>query len=138
MSNAAAEAHAQADGAAESADTAARNLERALMASGHERPEGDRCPICFLLIELPESQHSKINACCMKRVCNGCILAARQRGMLDSCLFCRTPLPRGDAPTIAMVQKRVDKGDAEAMCNLGTAYYLGKLQLAKDVPRAIK
>ena len=38
--------------AADSAESAARNLAERLMASGHERPEGDRCPICFDLIEL--------------------------------------------------------------------------------------
>ena len=49
-------------GSAEAADLAARNLERALMASGHERPEGDWCSICFLLIELPVGRHSSMNA----------------------------------------------------------------------------
>ena len=63
--------------AADSADSAVRNLERALMESGHVRPEEDRCPICFLLIELPINEHAKMNVCCMKMVCDGCILAAR-------------------------------------------------------------
>ncbi|EJK51582.1 hypothetical protein THAOC_29233, partial [Thalassiosira oceanica] len=58
---------------------AARNLRQQLMASGHERPEGDACPICFDLIEFPMNKHAKRNACCMKRVCNGCVLAAHQR-----------------------------------------------------------
>ena len=108
------------------------------MASGHERPEGDRCPICFDLIEFPMEDHSKINACCMKRVCNGCRLAARQRGMHNSCPFCRTTLPADDASKLAMVQKRVDKGDAEAIKLLGNKYYFGELGLQKDVPRAIE
>ena len=96
------------------------------MASGHERPEGDGCPICFLLIELPVDAHSKMNACCMKRVCDGCILAARQRGINDICPFCRTPLPADDASELAMVQKRVDKGDAEAIFN---ATFITKVNL---------
>ena len=68
----------------ESADdpAAARNLEQRLMASGHERPEGEACPICYLYIELPMSKHSRVNVCCMKRVCNGCLLAAMRRGLL--------------------------------------------------------
>ena len=124
----------------ESADdpAAARNLEQRLMASGHERPEGEACPICYLYIELPMSKHSRVNVCCMKRVCNGCLLAAMRRGLLVSCPFCRTPFTDDDASQLAMVQKRVDKGDAEAITFLGTKYFNGKLGLAKDVPRAIE
>ncbi|EJK71561.1 hypothetical protein THAOC_06983 [Thalassiosira oceanica] len=131
-------APAQAGGSVESDDTAARDLQQRLMASGHERPEGDRCPICFDLIELPMAKHSKTNACCLKKVCNGCIMAARRRGMNDRCPFCRTPIPEDDAPMLAMIRKRVDKGDAEAITLLGEHYYYGDLGLTKDVPRAIE
>ncbi|EJK72395.1 hypothetical protein THAOC_06077, partial [Thalassiosira oceanica] len=119
---------------------AARRLQRALMLSGHDRPEGDRCPICFDLIELPVHKHSMRNACCMKRVCDGCIFATRQRGIDDSCPFCRTLLPRvGDnASKLEMIQKRVHKGDAEATKLLGDRYYHGELDLTKDVPRSIE
>ena len=124
----------------ESADlAAARNLaHQRLMASGHERTEGDTCKICYLCIALPLNDHSKLSFCCMKRVCDGCILAARQRGMLDICEFCRTPFTNDDASQLAMVQKRVDKGDAEAIKFLGHKYYRGEIGLTKDVPRAIE
>ena len=123
----------------ESADPAARNLQQRLMTSGHERPEGDACTICFQLFEFPMGKRSKVNSCCMKRVCNGCILAARQQGMLgDICPFCRTLVPTEDASTLAMIRERVDKGDTEAICLLGHKYYQGKHGLAKDVPRAIE
>ena len=125
-------------GLAEADLAAARKLELLLMASGHERPEGDACTICFLLIELPMGQHSKVNVCCMKPVCNGCDLAATQRGIYNRCPFCRTPVPADDASELAMVQKRVDKGDAEATEFLGDQYYHGELGLAQDVPRAIE
>ncbi|EJK74795.1 hypothetical protein THAOC_03509 [Thalassiosira oceanica] len=109
-----------------------------LMANGHERPEGDRCPICFDLIEFPVAKHSTINVCCMKTVCDGCIFAARQRGMGDRCPFCRTPFPADDTAQLAMIQKRVNKGDAEGITFLGNKYFYGKLGLAKDVSRAIE
>ncbi|EJK58553.1 hypothetical protein THAOC_21308, partial [Thalassiosira oceanica] len=124
--------------AAAPADSAARNLERALMSSGHDRPEEDRCPICFDLIELPTNKHSSINACCMKRVCDGCILDARRRGMNGRCPFCRTTRPIDDASELAMIQKRVSKGDADAINHLGQKYFYGELGLTKDVPRAIE
>ena len=124
---------------AESADLfSARELEQALMSSGHERPEEDRCPICFLLIELPVGKHSKTNACCMKRVCKGCSLEARRRGIYDICPFCRTPFVKDDASLLAMIQKRADKGDAEATKVLGDEYYHGELGLAKDIHRAVE
>ena len=118
---------------------APRNLqERALMESGRVRPERDRCPICFLLIEFQVSEHSGLHTCCMKRVCMGCFRAAGQRGMGDNCPFCRTPLPKDEASQLAMIQKRVDKGDVEAIKILGDTYHKGELSLAKDVPRAIE
>ena len=134
MSNSAA---ARQAGLAEAADKAAQ-IQQRLMASGHERPEGDACSICFLLIEIPMGRPSKMNVCCMKRLCNGCILAARQRGMNDRCPFCRTPHPVDDASTLAMILKRVDKGDAEAINYLGNTHYFGWLGLIKDAPRAIE
>ena len=108
------------------------------MESGHERTEKDRCPICFLLIGYPVGEHSKTNVCCMKSVCNGCILAEEQHGLDDSCPFCRTSFTDNDASILAMIQKRVRKGDAEAINFLGGKYYHGKLGLTKDVPRAIE
>ena len=65
-------------------------------------------------------------------------MAARQRGINDKCPFCRSRLPRGNASMLAMVQRRVDKGDAEAIFHLGMNYYHGDLGLEKDVPRAIE
>ena len=125
-------------GPAEAADQVARNLQERLMASGHERTERDRCPICIDLIELPVSNHSKLNVCCMKRVCKGCELAAHRRGIYDTCPFCRSPFPTDEASQLAMIRKRVSKGDAEAIYSLGDQYFYGWIGLAKDVPRAIE
>ena len=101
-----------------------------LLAEGHERAEGEACPICFLLIELPVSRHSMLQPCCVKRVCNGCILATEQRGINVNCPFCRTRLPHDDAPRLAMLPG--------AIKTLGDMYYTGDLGLAKDAVRAIE
>ena len=114
-----------------------QNLQRRLMTEVHEIPDSHACTICFLPIELPITQHSKIKVCCMKRVCDGCILAANQRGINDNCPFCRTPGPRDEASMLAMVQRRVEKGDAGAMLFLGDQHCFGFLGLAKNAPRAI-
>ena len=129
----------QSDGVVDvAAEAAPLTLHQRLMAEGHERAEGDFCTICFLPIEIPAQQHSMIKVCCMKRVCNGCILAARQRGINDKCPFCRTPLPHGEASILAMVQRRVRKGDAEAINNLAKRYYNDDLELANDASRAVE
>ena len=108
------------------------------MASGHERWEGDACTICYLYIGFPMDKNAKVKVCCIKRVCDGCLLAANLRGMNDLCPFCRTALPADDASQLAMVTKRVDKRDAEAMHFLGQKYFHGELGLKKDIPRAIE
>jgi len=78
-----------------------------LYTHGLERPEGDSCPICTLPIPLPTHEHSKDMACCSKRVCNGCGIAAQLRGIRD-CAFCRTPLAKYIASALAMARKRVE------------------------------
>ena len=112
---------------------AARYSERPLN-EGHERAERDRCPICYLFIGFPVSKHSKMNVCCMKKVCDGCVRA----GIYDSCPFCRTTQPTDDAATLAMIQKRVSKGDANAIYRLGGHYWFGQKGLVKDICRAIE
>ncbi|EJK72690.1 hypothetical protein THAOC_05753, partial [Thalassiosira oceanica] len=108
-----------------------------LLNEGHERWEGHRCPICYLYIGLPPHEHAKMNQCCMKLVCNGCELAAQVRG-LRGWPFCRTPPPTDDASELAMIQKRVGKGDAAAINHLAGQHCFGYLGLTKDVPRAIE
>ena len=106
-----------------------------LMKRGRKRSEEDDCPICQLPLPL-DTKQSLFNPCCMKKVCNGCELAARKRGMLD-CPFCRTPTPER-SQVLAMVQKRVDAGDPVAIFFLGYQYRLGQYGLKKDVPRTVE
>ena len=109
-----------------------------LYSQGHERPEGDFCPLCTLPIPLPMNCHSALNACCTKRICNGCDVAAHKRGMFD-CPFCRTPRPVNDAAAIlAMTQARVAKKDPEAIYLLGQRYLHGENGLQKDTRRAVE
>ena len=110
-----------------------------LYSRGHERPEGDFCPICTLPIPLPINTYSVFEVCCMTRVCNGCAAAAHIRGMFD-CAFCRTPLPDNDAEKFSLVQARVEKKDPAAINHLGDKYYFGALELGlqKDSQKAVE
>ena len=116
---------------------AAELEEEKLYNQGHERPEGDFCPICTLLIPLQMEEHSGFMACCMKRVCNGCNFAAQKRGM-RGCPFCRTPLPKNDADMLAMMQARAEKKNPDAISNLGHKYYIEQLGLQKNARRAVE
>ena len=107
-----------------------------LMKKGRTRSEEDDCPICQLPLPLDDRQ-AKFKVCCMTKVCNGCILAARKRGMRD-CPFCRSPPPKGNSQVLAMIQKRVNAGDPMAMWHLGSQYYTGQRGLEKDVTKAIE
>ena len=115
---------------------AAELKDERLYTQGQERSEDDFCPICTLPIPLQMNDHSGFMVCCMKRVCDGCNVAAQKRGMRD-CAFCRTPRHEDDASELAMVQKRVDAKDPEAIQFLASQYYFGALGLEKNVPRAI-
>ena len=109
--------------------------ELVLMKKGRTRSEEDDCPICQLPLPLDWKQ-SSFRACCMKKVCNGCILESVKRGMRD-CPFCRAPTP-DKSQTLAMARKRVDAGDSVAIYFLGFQHKSGRYGLEKDVTTAIE
>ena len=47
-------------------------------------------------------------------------------------------MPKDGATCIAMIQKRIEAGDAEAMLFLGSQYYFGGCGLKKDVQKSIE
>ena len=107
-----------------------------LMKKGRTKSEEDDCPICQLPMPLLDQCHSTFRPCCMKKVCSGCLFASVKRGMRD-CPFCRTSVSN-DSQFLAMIRKRVDKGDPLAMYYVGRQYQLGLLGLEKDVTRAVE
>ena len=116
---------------------AAELKDEQLYSQGHERPEGDFCPICTLAIPLQMDEHSGFSACCMKRLCNGCNVASQARGM-DECLFCRTPFPDSAAKMLALARTRVEKKDPVAINFLAVTYRDGKLGLQKSERKAVE
>mmetsp|Transcript_33653 Transcript_33653/g.75972 ORF Transcript_33653/g.75972 Transcript_33653/m.75972 type:complete len:314 (-) Transcript_33653:13-954(-) len=115
---------------------AAELKDERLYGQGQERPEDDFCPICSLPIPHPMDMHSSLSACCVKKVCHGCIRAVGKRGMLETCLFCRTPLFEDVATANAYLQKRVDAKDPAALSSRGNQYYYGSYGFEHDLPRA--
>ena len=112
--------------------------EEKLMTSGHELHESFTCPLCCMPIASPVKGQAMLKTCCMKTVCNGCILASLQRGMGDTCAFCRAPTPQSVAARLARVLKRVDAKDPVAIESIASASYRGCYGLQQDIPRAIE
>ncbi|EJK50079.1 hypothetical protein THAOC_30987, partial [Thalassiosira oceanica] len=102
---------------------AAELKDEQLYSQGHERLEGDFCPICTLPISLLMHERSIFMACCMKRVCKGCDYA---------------PFPDNDVDMLAMIKARVEKKDPVAIDYLAHKYFHGELGLQKDTQKAVE
>ena len=120
-------------------ERAAEVKDERLYGRGLERHEKSFCPICTLAVPLPTDKHSVINQCCMKRVCNGCLLAVHKSGNYDKCPFCRAPTINVDADEmLKSVQARAKKKDPEAIKHLGDEYSFGHLGSEHDAARAVE
>mmetsp|Transcript_15521 Transcript_15521/g.35725 ORF Transcript_15521/g.35725 Transcript_15521/m.35725 type:complete len:277 (-) Transcript_15521:136-966(-) len=103
-----------------------------VMKHGRTRPMSDDCPICQL--PLPhDDRDSSWQPCCLSVLCDGCILAAKERGMLSCCPFCRAPMPKEIEVIVATIEKRVDAGDPWGMYARAAEY-----DRAEDSARAIE
>ena len=117
---------------------AAELKDQKLYSEGHERPFEDFCPICTLPIALPMESNSGFMVCCSKKVCTGCGLAAKKRGMLDTCPFCRTSSEDTLKSPLSMLKKRMKAKDPEAFRFFASTHYFGTYGSEKDVTRAIE
>ena len=98
------------------------------------------CPICFL--PMPSLDTGRIyNTCCGKMICSGCIHAPvydnEGNKMEQTCPFCRTPISSSDEEAIKRINRRVEKGDAHAISNLGF-YYANGDGLPQDYAKAFE
>ncbi len=84
------------------------------------------CSICCLPLPLDENKW-RINACCCKRICNGCNYADKKReleaGLEPKCAFCREPAPKSQEDTDARNTKRVKANDPIALLHVGKNCY---------------
>ena len=97
----------------------------------------DDCPICMLRMPTPNTG-KRYKSCCGKIICSGCIHAVRIRdGSVGLCPFCRTPAPTSEGEVTERTNKRVDLGDAYAMCSLGCYYSDGDYGLPPNHAKAL-
>jgi hypothetical protein len=103
-------------------------------------PEGDDCPICFLLLPtLPSGK--TFMPCCGKMICSGCChVHLLQSNGSATCPFCRADIPYYGKEVIKMLEERVDGNDSDAIYNLGRYYFEGDEDcgVKKNVDKAAK
>ena len=113
-----------------------------LFNSSHHN--GD-CPICFVPLPTLKSG-SRYMSCCGKIICSGCSYAPvydNQGNKVDNdkqneCPFCRTLAPKSEKETIKRLNKRIEAGDAIAVCTLGYYYRDGKCGMPRDYVKALE
>jgi len=100
-----------------------------------EPPPREECPICMLTLPINANQ-SVFKSCCGKTICNGCRFAMFMSEEKDLCAFCRMPPPSSAEESIKRLKNLMDKGNGEAIYNLGGHYDEGTLGLPQDYQKA--
>ena len=109
------------------------------------------CPICFLPLSFCPSEYA-FQACCRKRICDGCINATDEErshtnaaryltGMSplpQDCPFCRASLDSNNNEGIKRCKKRMTAKDANAFHHLGMLYKKGSWGLSQDYTKAFE
>ena len=93
------------------------------------------------MIPLPlRRADSMYKFCCGKNICGGCYLENERvasSSVSELCPFCRSPPTEGFGTTVELMQKRIDKGDAEAIYNVGTYHANGQYGFEKNTEKAV-
>ena len=103
----------------------------------NEPPSREECPICMLPLPLDACQVI-YNSCCGKDICNGCIYAMHETGgnNMKLCPFCKTPPPRSNEEEVERTKKLMEKGNADAFCQLAGSYAQGTCGIPQDWAKA--
>jgi tetratricopeptide (TPR) repeat protein len=84
------------------------------------------CSICCLPLPLDEHKW-RINACCCKRICDGCGYSNQKReweqGLAQRCPYCREPFPKTDEEVKQNYMERVKANDPIALLHVGKNCY---------------
>ena len=114
-------------------------------------PPSEECPVCLVPLPL-EREKTMYWACCGKLICYACCeehnralsVTNRKRDkkklspLVLTCPFCRSPIHKNDSELMSRYEKRVDKGDTQAMLNLGGKYKDGISGLRKNDEKTLE
>ena len=103
--------------------------------------EYEDCPICFLRMPSLDTGR-RYNTCCGKTICSGCAYAPvydNEGSIVDeTCPFCRIPTATSNEEVVKRTNKRVEVGDATAICNLGFYYSNGEHGLPQNHAKVLE
>ena len=108
-----------------------------------DHPPNEDCPICMLPLPLDTGQ-TEFKSCCGKIICSGCIYAMAMEDIKKGkkeleehlCAFCRTPETSSDEERNRMLEKLVEKGNADAFYRLAFYYAEGSDGMPQDHQKA--
>eukprot|EP00584_Thalassiosira_punctigera_P024736 CAMPEP_0172553636 /NCGR_PEP_ID=MMETSP1067-20121228/51321_1 /TAXON_ID=265564 ORGANISM="Thalassiosira punctigera, Strain Tpunct2005C2" /NCGR_SAMPLE_ID=MMETSP1067 /ASSEMBLY_ACC=CAM_ASM_000444 /LENGTH=343 /DNA_ID=CAMNT_0013341851 /DNA_START=23 /DNA_END=1051 /DNA_ORIENTATION=+ len=93
--------------------------------------EESECPICMDTMMNP-AKNSSYMECCGGAICKNCFVKTQFTRQRDSCPLCRADTSdTSAAASVRKVRDRANRGDANAMYNLG-AYYDGGMGVPRD------
>ena len=94
----------------------------------HWGKDEEECPICMDPLKNPGCLE-----CCGKYLCEKCYVQMQYTQQRGTCPLCRADISDRSEPTvIKRVRTRAERGDANAMYNLGVFYDEGRTGLAQD------
>ena len=104
-----------------------QNLEVHYIVTGSREwgQEIEECPIC-LDTKMDTTTNASIMECCGGKICKKCFAETQKTEQKDVCPLCRSDTSdTSEAASVKKVRKRANRGDANAMYNLGGYYDSG-------------
>ena len=114
-------------------------------------PQTEDCPVCLVPLSLDVNKSTYL-PCCGKKICNACLRESdrvlritnekrkkKELPSLDmSCAFCREPNHKSHSELKARIEKRIAKGDFEAVAIFGMWCQRGLQGFPKDEAKALE
>mmetsp|Transcript_7420 Transcript_7420/g.15201 ORF Transcript_7420/g.15201 Transcript_7420/m.15201 type:complete len:342 (+) Transcript_7420:105-1130(+) len=94
----------------------------------------EECPICMdVVMNIGLNKNAAYLECCGKSICEKCFVQTQFTKQKDVCPLCRADISDGsETAAIKRIRARAERGDANAMYNLGGYYDTGRPSIPKD------
>jgi TPR repeat protein len=96
--------------------------------------EEEECPICFdKSMNTGADKNATVMECCGAKICNQCLVKVLSTEQRDLCPLCRADhSDTSDAASVAKIRARANRGNPNAMYNMGGMYDSGLCGLTQD------
>ncbi len=88
----------------------------------------EECPICMdTMMNVGANKNAAYLECCGKSICEKCFVQTQLTRQKDSCPLCRADISdSSETAAVTRIRARAERGDANAMYNLGVFYDIGR------------